>query len=153
MTQYDPFCVKEDTERTIFYETEHFRVLYDIRPVVTGHSLLVPKRHIIDIRERNNDELKDFYSVLHHVIPRLLKIYESTENSYDLTSQIGPYSGRTVPHLHIHFLPRKSGDKYQRPDANIFNDIKMNKSNATYGEVQTQVERLRKEFKYKQQTK
>lgn len=153
MDQYDPFCMKENTDKTIFYDTRHFMVLYDIKPVVPGHILFVPKRHVVDILELSLDELRDFYSTLHHVIPRILTLYEATENSYDLTSQIGPYSGRTVPHLHIHLLPRQSGDKYQGLDENIFNDIKMNKTSATYKDVNVQIERLRKEFRYKEQTK
>lgn len=153
MDQYDPFCMKENTNKTIFYDTKHFMVLYDIKPVVPGHSLFVPKRHVVDLLELSLDELRDFYSILHYVIPRMLRLYESTENSYDLSSQIGPYSGRTVPHLHVHLLPRRSGDKYQMPDENIFNDIKTNKTSATYEDVKVQIDRLRKEFRYKEQTK
>ncbi len=147
----DPFCTKEDTNRTIFYETESTMVLYDIKPVVAGHSLFVPKRHVVDILELTNAELEDLYATFHHIIPRMLKLYKSTDNSYDLTSQIGPYSGRTIPHLHIHFLPRRSEDKYQSQNANIFKDIKMNKSNATFDEVMAQVARLREEFRYRLQ--
>lgn len=151
MGQKDPFCDREGTVKTIFYETEHFMVLYDIRPVVIGHCLFVPKRHIVDILELTAEEAKDLYGAFGHVIPKMLGIYESTENSYDISSQVGPYSGRSVPHLHIHLLPRKKDDRYQQADANIFEDIKLNRTNFTYENVMEQVARLRKEFRYKEQ--
>ncbi len=151
MAQQDPFCSSESTLKTIFYETEHFMVLYDIRPVVMGHCLFVPKRHIVDILELTPAETKDLYGAFMHVIPKMLEIYQATEKSYDITSQVGPYSGRSVPHLHIHLLPRKKGDKYQQADANIFEDIKLNRTNFTYEEVMEQVVLLRKEFRYKEQ--
>ena len=146
----DPFCVKAETDKSIFYESKHFMVLYDIRPVVKGHCLFVPKRHIIDMLELSKDEIIDLHHVLDLVAPKMLKLYDATENSYDLTSQVGPYSGRTVPHLHIHMLPRAKGDKYQKNSSNIFEDIKMNRSNFSYAEVENEVKRLRKEFGFKQ---
>ena len=47
-------------------------------------------------------------------------------------------------------LPRTKEDKYQKENSNIFEDIKMNRTNFTYADVETEVKRLRKEFRYMQ---
>ncbi len=148
---FDPFCVKDEIDRSIFYSSKHFAVLYDIKPVVRGHCLFVPRRHMIDMRELNNEEIIDLHSVFGLVVPKILKLYGATENSYDLASQIGPYSGRTVSHLHIHMLPRSKDDEYQKDSSNIFEDIKMNRTNFSYVEVENEVKKLRKEFGFRLQ--
>lgn len=145
----DPFCTKELFSKTIFYESKYFMVLYDIKPVVPGHTLIVPKRHILDFLELNTEESADLHEVFDHVIPKILSIYGANENSYDMTSQIGPYSGRTVAHLHIHIVPRVKNDEYQSESSNVYLDIKMNKTHFTMKDVSTEVAKLRKEFGYK----
>ncbi len=144
----DPFCTEESFGKTIFHYSKHFMVLYDIRPVVRGHILIVPKRHILDILEFSGDEAKEMHLLFEQVIPRILSIYGATQNSYDLTSQIGPYSGRSVAHLHFHILPRNKNDEYQEGDKSIYEDIKLNKSRFTQKDVEAEVARLRKEFGY-----
>lgn len=145
----DPFCTKELFSKTIFYESKYFMALYDIKPVVRGHTLIVPKRHILDFLELSSEESIDLHKVFGHVIPKVLSIYGATENSYDLTSQIGHYSGRTVAHLHIHIVPRSKNDEYQNDSRNVYLDIKMNKTHFTIKDVGAEVARLRKEFGYK----
>lgn len=149
----DPFCTKEAFGRTIFHESKHFMVLYDIKPVVRGHILFVPKRHVLDILEFSSDEARELHDLFHSVIPRILSIYKATENSYDITSQVGPYSGRSVAHLHMHMIPRRKEDEYQGSDSIIYEDIKLNRTHFTEKEVETEVARLRKEFGFKQAQK
>lgn len=147
----DPFCNQAAFSRTVFWESRHFRVLYDLRPVVRGHILFVTKRHILDITELSTEEVEDLHKTFNHIIPKVLSIYNSTGGSYDLTSQIGPYSGRSVEHLHIHMIPRKKGDEYQKSEKNIFEDLKLNKTSFTASEVDAEIVLLRKEFGFKAQ--
>ncbi len=146
----DPFCDRELFGMTIFYESEHFMMLYDIRPVVRGHCLIVPKRHTLDLLELSDKEAAEMHKVLSRIVPRLLEIYGASEGSYDITSQVGKYSGRSVAHLHFHIIPRNRNDAYQRDDMNIFEDIKLNKTIFTVDDVKKEVSRLRKEFGYSQ---
>ena len=39
-------------------------------------------------------------------------------SSYDFVAQVGPTSGRTVPHLHFHIIPRSVKDKYSMKGVN-----------------------------------
>lgn len=144
----DPFCVRSEIDKTIFFESRHFVVLYDIKPAVRGHCLFVPKRHMTDMLELTNDEMADFHGLFQAVVPRVLKLYGASENSYDVASQVGPYSGRSISHLHIHLLPRVKEDKYQNENSNIFDDIKMNRTEFSAADVENEVRRLRREFKF-----
>jgi diadenosine tetraphosphate (Ap4A) HIT family hydrolase len=145
----DPFCVRAMLDETIFYESRHFFALYDARPVVKGHCLFIPKRHVTDILELRSDELADLHDLFDAVVPRLLRLYRATKNSYDVALQIGPYSGRSISHIHIHVLPRVKGDDYQSEDSNIFDDIKMKRTKFSRADVENEVRRLRGEFRYK----
>ena len=80
----DPFCVRSEIDKTIFFESRHFVVLYDIKPAVRGHCLFVPKRHMTDMLELTNDEMADFHGLFQAVVPRVLKLYGASENSYDV---------------------------------------------------------------------
>ncbi|MDE1768306.1 MAG: HIT family protein [Candidatus Micrarchaeota archaeon] len=149
----DPFCNEEAYSKTVFYESDYFRVLYDLRPVIRGHVLFVSKRHVTNLLELNNEEIGDLHKTFMKVIPAILKVYGATDESYDITSQIGPYSGRTVPHLHFHVLPRSRSDEYQNEEKNIFDDLKLNRTHFGASDVETEVKKLRKEFGYKPKTK
>jgi diadenosine tetraphosphate (Ap4A) HIT family hydrolase len=70
----DPFCTKSETDKTVFYESANFMVLYDIKPVVRGHCLFIPKRHVIDLPELKKHEQRELWELLCSVIPRILKL-------------------------------------------------------------------------------
>jgi diadenosine tetraphosphate (Ap4A) HIT family hydrolase len=145
----DVFC-KESINFTTYYETELNRVVYSIKPVLPGHSLIIPKRHIIYATELNNKEVIDILEIIKKVIPVLLKEYESSE-SYDIVMQMGNYSGMSVKHLHMHIIPRSKKDSYQVDNNRIYEDIK--NENDKPGEIPDyiaiEVNKLRKIFKDK----
>jgi diadenosine tetraphosphate (Ap4A) HIT family hydrolase len=146
----DPFCNTDEISGTIFHKTEHFMILYDIRPVVRGHVLFIPKRHVTDLLELTGEEVGDMHRTFAHAIPKILGIYCPKEQSYDITSQIGAYSGRTVPHLHFHLLPRSKDDGYQgESSSSIYEDLKLEKTHFSRKDVDAEVYLLRKEFGYK----
>lgn len=143
----DPFCSMAKIEGQIIFESRHFYALYDIRPVVPGHCLILPKRHVLDMMELTKEEQRDFHRIAGKVIPVLLKEYSKSEKSYDLTAQIGPYSGRTVRHLHFHVLPRSKKDEYQKRNVHIYLDIESNRGNLLVN-IREEVRKLRKALGY-----
>lgn len=148
----DPFCSYDEFKGTLFYVTKHFNVIYDIKPVARGHTLIVSKRHIEDVTELTDEEAADLHKTMAAVTPKLLSIYCPMEKSYDITMQIGEYSGRTVPHLHVHIIPRTKTDGYQgNESAKIFSDVALNRSKASMADVLKEVKVLRAAFKYKPQ--
>lgn len=77
-------------------------------PVSEGHCLIIPKRHISSIDELDDVELKDLYTVLHQTKILLIETY--LPDGFNIGINEGEAAGQTIPHLHIHLIPRYEGD-------------------------------------------
>ena len=80
----------------------------NLKPVVPGHVLISPKRVVHRFADLSPEEVADLWSLSQRVGSVVEKHYSAT--SLTLTIQDGPEAGQTVPHVHVHVLPRKSGD-------------------------------------------
>ena len=80
----------------------------DQYPVSEGHCLIIPKRHVNSIDELSDVELKDLYTVLHQTKILLIETY--LPDGFNIGINEGEAAGQTVPHLHIHLIPRYEGD-------------------------------------------
>ncbi len=108
-----PFCSPEIQEMT-FLESDHFRAIYNISPILPGHSLLIPVRHIQSMLELSDIEKISLIDFLEKTVSRLL--YHFKGDGFNLSLQDGTSAGQTVSHLHFHILPRLSGDLKQPGD-------------------------------------
>jgi len=103
-----PFCNPEIIERQIFGETEQFCLFYNYKPVLPGHSLIVPKRHIESIVDMTDEELKEFALVMKRLSSILMTAYGC--DGIDISLQNGATAGASVAHIHWHLVPRKASD-------------------------------------------
>lgn len=145
----DVFC-SDIIEKGIFYKTEHTVAISDIAPVVPGHSLVIPRRHVLSILEMSDEEVLDFFEVVRKVNPVLLKLYGDRSNSYVMTAQIGEYSGMSVRHFHLHIIPRKKTDPFQEGTGrDIYAEIDKPKAHRLSEEEYSRyVQAMRKELKW-----
>jgi diadenosine tetraphosphate (Ap4A) HIT family hydrolase len=81
---------------------------WDGYPVSEGHCLVIPKRHVISIDDLTDSELKDLYTVLKQTKIMLCEVYQP--DGFNIGINEGEAAGQTVPHLHIHLIPRYEGD-------------------------------------------
>lgn len=88
--------------------SENFVVIYNIAPVLPGHSLVIPKRHVESMFELTEEETGEFMQ-LGRQVARLLSIVFNTD-AFDWAVQEKEAAGQSVPHLHMHVVPRKIGD-------------------------------------------
>ncbi len=119
--------------------------MYNIRPLIRGHSLIIPKRHVIDITELTQQELADFKRILQLVLPRLLKAFDAT--SYNLSINAGVHAGMVVEHLHFHIVPRSPNDILQKKLIAFYRALEHERE-THMRDVSKEVARLRKIFKY-----
>ena len=90
------------------YEDEHTLAFMDIAMDVDGHMLVIPKEHAVNILDCGHEALA-------HVM-RTVKIVSNhlTDNcgydGIDLMCANGEAAGQTMPHLHIHIIPRRMHD-------------------------------------------
>jgi histidine triad (HIT) family protein len=107
-TGYCAFCDPAVLHRQTFYEDDLVLALYTHKPVFPGHCLVVPKRHVERFEMLTDAEITQMGRVLKKVNLAVMKVFGTS--SYLLLQKNGTESGQTVPHVHIHYIPRKAGD-------------------------------------------
>jgi diadenosine tetraphosphate (Ap4A) HIT family hydrolase len=103
------FCEILDTRsREILAENEYFIVVFDNFPVNKGHALLIPKRHISTPFDISRDEAVRLVEILQTTKENLDERFQP--DGYNIGINVGAAAGQTIPHLHIHLIPRYVGD-------------------------------------------
>ena len=83
-------------------------VIRDGYPVSPGHTLLIPKRHTGSFFDLSEQERSDLFSLLDRA--KLVLDEEFQPQGYNVGINDGAAAGQTVPHLHVHLIPRFEGD-------------------------------------------
>ena len=102
-----PFCTLPD-ERVID-QNDHGLVIRDGFPISPGHTLIIPKRHIGSFFDLYIAERSDLLGLLEKA--KLDLENEFKPDGFNIGINDGPAAGQTVPHLHIHLIPRYAGDR------------------------------------------
>jgi diadenosine tetraphosphate (Ap4A) HIT family hydrolase len=104
------FCSELVINRMRFYEDTNFNAIYNLRPVVPGHCMVVPKRHVKTTFDLNAEERSTLASFINRAIFIALKYARAY--SFNMMLQVGEASGQSIEHLHFHLMPRKPDDKF-----------------------------------------
>jgi bis(5'-adenosyl)-triphosphatase len=102
-----PFC-DNAVQSAVFLTRGDFMAIYNIAPVLPGHSLIIPKRHITSILDLQDKELPAFFDTARIALRILMKAFKT--DSFDWSIQEKPEAGQTIEHLHLHIVPRLKGD-------------------------------------------
>ncbi len=102
-----PFC-KNELEQSVFASSENFNAVYNIAPVLPGHSMIIPKSHIVHLSELSDNLYLEMMQFARHITRGLCLAFNTSEYNWSL--QDGASAGQTVMHLHLHILVRKHGD-------------------------------------------
>jgi bis(5'-adenosyl)-triphosphatase len=97
----------------IFYRSPLSAAFVNLRPIVPGHVLVVPRRIVARMEDLTNDEYIDLWQSARDVQSMLKKHYQAT--GFNVAVQDGRVAGQSVPHVHVHILPRTEGD-FERND-------------------------------------
>lgn len=92
----------------IFYKSKIFFCVYNIKPILPGHSLVISKRHVKSFFELKDAEVIELFKVLRKATRALMKAYNS--DGFNIAIQEGEVAGQSIEHFHIHIIPRKKGD-------------------------------------------
>ena len=101
------FCNRAVVEKS-FYSTAGFSALYNIAPILPGHTLVIPNRHYQSLDELSETELGNMMIFARKITAVLKTVFKC--DGFDWTIQDGVSAGQTVPHLHLHIIPRKPFD-------------------------------------------
>lgn len=103
-SQNCPFCHPDG----ILFENELAYAKPDKFPVNPGHLLIIPKRHVADFFLTSDAEKVALLSLL-DVAKRYLD-GEHAPAGYNVGINVGELAGQTIPHVHVHLIPRYKGD-------------------------------------------
>lgn len=104
------FCtlVLRDRDRPLLGQSEHVVAFEDAFPSTAGHTLVIPRRHVARVLDLTDAEYTDLFTVARTQLGRLEG--EHGPDSYTIGINDGPAAGQTVPHVHLHLMPRRHGD-------------------------------------------
>lgn len=103
-----PFCDREGFASQIIQETAEAFVIHARRPLSRGHILILPKKHHADFITLTSDEGSALMELVRGFSQVLQRAFSST--GLNVFSNIGVSAGQTIPHLHIHLVPRFDGE-------------------------------------------
>jgi diadenosine tetraphosphate (Ap4A) HIT family hydrolase len=102
-----PFCTLPANR--IVLENFDGMVIDDGFPISPGHTLIIPRRHVGSFFDLSEAERNSLLSLLEGAKRRLDKQFGP--DGYNIGINDGLAAGQTVPHLHIHLIPRFHGDR------------------------------------------
>jgi diadenosine tetraphosphate (Ap4A) HIT family hydrolase len=73
-----------------------------------GHVIVVPKRHVADFFDMRTDEQTAVLELLNEAQRRIQK--QEAPDGYNIGVNIGKAAGQSRMHVHVHLIPRYTGD-------------------------------------------
>jgi len=92
------------------YEDDDYLAILDIRPIVRGHTLVIPKKHTVDLTDTPADTIADLVRIGQR-IAQAARASELKADGNNIAINDGKAAFQSVFHIHLHVAPRKSGDK------------------------------------------
>ena len=102
-----PFCTL--LPERIIHRTEHLSAIRDAFPVSPGHTLLIPRRHVVSLFGLTIVEWVELGQLLTEI--RAALAAEFQPDGFNVGVNDGAAAGQTIRHLHVHLIPRYRGDQ------------------------------------------
>ena len=99
---FGPFAVDASQ---VFFESGTCRALVNLKPLVAGHVLVVPKAVVPTLGEMDEALHRDLWRAARRVHALITAEYGAT--GANVAVQDGAAAGQSVPHAHVHVLPRR----------------------------------------------
>lgn len=103
------FCNNSEIASRVIFQNEFVRVFPTNIPITPGHILIVPTRCVATFDELTSAELSAILELRGKLLPILKKVFGA--EGFHFAWNEGKVAGQSVPHFHLHIVPRKSGDE------------------------------------------
>jgi histidine triad (HIT) family protein len=84
--------------------------ILDVRPLARGHALVIPRRHAERLGELSGTELDELFRSARRVA-WALESEGLALGGVNFLVNDGRSAGQTVPHVHVHVVPRRPRDQ------------------------------------------
>ncbi len=98
------FCRRVD----LVYQGELTFISQDKYPASPGHLLIIPNRHVPNYFDCTQEEIAELWDNVHRA--KQMVDNEHKPDSYNIGINVSKVAGQSVPHTHIHLIPRYTGD-------------------------------------------
>ena len=102
-----PFCAPAP-ERMFHQDDPAIICLWDAFPVAEGHALVATRRHVATWFEASRGEQASLVEGVEIARQAILRRHQP--DGFNIGINVGAAAGQTVPHLHVHVIPRYRGD-------------------------------------------
>ena len=115
MAQGCVFCaiVAGEAPASVVWEDPVVVAFMDLRQPNSGHVLVIPRRHITDILELDDQTGASLMAGTARVARAVAKAF--SPDGLNIWQSTGEAAGQEVFHLHLHVMPRRTGDTLFRP--------------------------------------
>jgi histidine triad (HIT) family protein len=103
------FCaiVRGEAAAAIVLNDDVCVAFLDVNPLFHGHVLVVPRTHVVTLTDLPASDIGPFFTRVQR-IARAVPIALGAEGTFIAMNNI---VSQSVPHLHVHVVPRTKGDK------------------------------------------
>ncbi len=98
------FCKRYD----LVHQADLCFISQDRYPASPGHMLIVPNRHVPNYFDCTQEEVTELWQMVNKAKEYVEK--EHQPDSYNIGINVSKAAGQSVPHTHIHLIPRYFGD-------------------------------------------
>jgi len=89
-------------------ETALAYAIFDRYPASPGHTLIIPRQHTADYFALPPEVKRACWQLVDRVKEILAERFKPA--GFNIGVNVGRVAGQTVPHVHIHLIPRYAGD-------------------------------------------
>ena len=106
------FCgiVRGTMDASIVHADEHTLAFADLRQFHPGHVLIIPRRHLRDVRELDTETGAALMQTVSKIAAAVGRAFPN--QGLSVWHSIGPAAFQEVPHLHFHVHPRLENDGF-----------------------------------------
>lgn len=90
----------------VVFEDEISLAFLDHRPLFPGHTLLIPKAHCETLTDLPADVVGPFFANVQRLTGAVERGMQAEGSFVAINNRVS----QSVPHLHVHIVPRKKGD-------------------------------------------
>jgi len=102
-------CIFCEKKQYVLKETQHAMVMLNLFPYNPGHLMVAPKRHVANLEDLTDEELKEIMELTQKSVKVLKEI--ANPDGFNIGINIGRVAGAGFEgHIHIHIVPRWNGD-------------------------------------------
>ena len=109
----DPNCIfckiiAGEISARVIIQNEKAMALLDAFPLAAGHTLVIPKSHYAKVQQMSEQDA----AAVFEIVLKLVGAVETASqvNASTVAIHNGSDAGQEVPHVHVHIVPRKTGD-------------------------------------------